>query len=145
MYTVYRITNLVNSKTYIGVHKTNKPMDSYYGSGTAIKNAISKYGKENFRKEILLISETRTEAYDLERKLTENFNEHSNYNMRLGGVGGFTKESALKGALARIEKTTVEERSLLAKKAYLEYVSRMTEEEYSSYTNAMRERAKKAG
>jgi hypothetical protein len=97
MYTVYKITNNLNGKFYIGVHKTENPNDLYMGSGRAIKEAIKKHGKENFSKSIILITENKNQAYDLEKKLTENFVENNNYNMRLGGVGGFTKENAIKG------------------------------------------------
>ena len=72
MFTVYRITNIINKKTYIGVHKTSNPNDSYMGSGLAIKAAIHKYGRENFYKEILLITEDKQQAYDLEMELITN-------------------------------------------------------------------------
>jgi hypothetical protein len=101
MFTVYKITNLINHKTYIGVHKTSTPNDSYMGSGLAIKAAIKKYSIENFRKEILLLTENKQQAYDLERELTADFHLKSNYNMKLGGVGGFTKQDARKGLIAR--------------------------------------------
>lgn len=39
----------MNGKTYIGLDTNNNP--SYFGSGIAIKNAIKKYGKENFKKD----------------------------------------------------------------------------------------------
>ena len=97
MYTVYKITNTINNKYYIGVHKTQNPNDLYFGSGTAVKQAIKKYKKENFTKEILLITESKIEAYEKEKELTENFYQNSNYNMRIGGIGGFTKEHAKKG------------------------------------------------
>ena len=97
MYTVYKITNLINGKFYIGVHKTNDPYDSYMGSGVAIKEAIKKYGKVNFYKEILLITESKELAYLEESKLTVDFFDRNNYNMKLGGVGGFTSENAKKG------------------------------------------------
>ena len=100
MYTVYKIINNLNQKIYIGVHKTDNPNDSYMGSGRAITEAIKKHGKENFEKQILLITENEEEAYTLERELTVDFNSRDNYNMRLGGVGGFTSENAKKGYAA---------------------------------------------
>lgn len=48
---IYKITNLVNGKQYIGRDSRNNP--NYLGSGTAIKNAILKHGRANFKKEIL--------------------------------------------------------------------------------------------
>jgi hypothetical protein len=97
MWTVYKITNNINQKTYIGVHKTNKPDDSYMGSGNAIRNAIKKYGIEQFSKEVLYITEEKDVAYQKEKELTVDFFKESNYNMKLGGVGGFTKDDADKG------------------------------------------------
>jgi len=49
---IYAITNLKNNKQYIGREKHYKP--EYYGSGKLIKEAIKKYGKKNFKKEILI-------------------------------------------------------------------------------------------
>jgi hypothetical protein len=43
-HTVYRTTNLVNGKFYIGVHKTDDPNDGYLGSGKLIGRAFQKYG-----------------------------------------------------------------------------------------------------
>ena len=48
---VYIITNLTNGKKYIGSDSNNNPY--YYGSGVNIKKAIKKYGKKNFKKDIL--------------------------------------------------------------------------------------------
>lgn len=52
---VYKITNNINNKEYIGVHRTNKPLDSYMGSGKLILRAIKKHGVKNFSKTILFI------------------------------------------------------------------------------------------
>lgn len=129
MYTVYRTTNIQNGKYYIGVHKTDDPYDSYLGSGRAIEEAIRKYGRNSFTKEILLITESKDEAYKREADLTVDFNTNSNYNMRRGGVGGFTKENARKGhekvrykfgsigGKASMAKLTPEERTEKARQA----------------------------
>lgn len=98
IFTVYRVTNLANGKFYVGVHKTSDPNDTYMGSGRAIKAAIKKHGRQNFRKEVMFVFETSLEAYAKEVELTADFAQVSNYNMRRGGVGGFTRENALKGA-----------------------------------------------
>lgn len=91
-YTVYKTTCLVNNKIYIGVHKTLDENDSYLGSGTVFKLAEEKYGKENFVKEILKTFDTKEEAYALEAELvTEEFIKlPTNYNLKLGGDGGWS-------------------------------------------------------
>ena len=119
VYTVYKITNLINQKFYIGVHKTKDPHDQYMGSGVAIRKAITKYGSDSFKKEILFVTELKEEAYGRERELTQNFMESSNYNMKIGGVGGFTRENSLKGNAASLKRMTREQRSANGKKGYL--------------------------
>lgn len=51
---IYITTNIVNGKKYIGKH-TGYVDDNYLGSGSLLKKAISKYGKQNFRREIIVI------------------------------------------------------------------------------------------
>jgi hypothetical protein len=48
---IYKTTNLINNKIYIGKSNTNN--SDYLGSGKRLKLAIKKYGKENFKKEML--------------------------------------------------------------------------------------------
>lgn len=87
---VYKITNKVNGKIYIGVHCTNNLDDGYMGSGTAIVAAIKKYGEENFTKEILVDYDSAEVAYRLEKMLVnEQFvKRRDTYNLSRGGLGG---------------------------------------------------------
>ena len=48
---IYKTTNLINGKIYIG--QDSKISPTYFGSGTFYKKAEAKHGKENFIKEIL--------------------------------------------------------------------------------------------
>lgn len=50
---IYKITNHVNGKIYIGQKKSPVLIETYWGSGKLITQAIKKYGVENFSREIL--------------------------------------------------------------------------------------------
>jgi hypothetical protein len=95
-YLVYKTTNLVNGNIYIGVHETYNINDRYLGSGKIIKQAIKKYGKHNFTKEILKIFKTRGEAFEYERALVDaEFITRSDvYNITEGGEGVKTHSPA---------------------------------------------------
>lgn len=84
---IYKTINLINNKIYIGQHVTNKINDRYLGSGEILKKAISKYGKENFKKEIIVFCETYELLNKIERLIVdEDFVKRDNtYNLTLGG------------------------------------------------------------
>lgn len=89
-YYIYLTTNLINGKKYLGQHK-GEVNDSYLGSGSSILQAIKKYGKENFKKEILKICDTREEADIWEKYFIEESNaveDDNYYNLKEGGMGG---------------------------------------------------------
>lgn len=44
MWLIYKTTNTVNGKIYVGQHKTKRIEDGYLGSGKNIQKAIEKYG-----------------------------------------------------------------------------------------------------
>lgn len=91
-YTIYKIVNLINEKYYIGKHETYDFNDDYMGSGLSIKRAIKKYGKDNFKKEILFVYDNIKEMNDKEKEiLTIDFikeNRQQIYNIQVGGTGG---------------------------------------------------------
>jgi hypothetical protein len=87
-YTVYKITNKLNNKYYIGVHKTKNINDRYFGSGKIIKEAIAKYNKINFIKEVLYVYTTKDEAYLKEKELVNKITlqDPLMYNIQEGGI-----------------------------------------------------------
>lgn len=87
-YLVYKTTNTINGRYYIGAHATENLNDEYLGSGVALSKAIEKYGKQFFERKILHICETKEEMYLIEEKLV-NHNDPLSYNLRRGGKGGW--------------------------------------------------------
>lgn len=88
---IYKTTNQINSKIYIGQDKHNNP--NYLGSGKILHLAIKKYGTENFIKEI--IEECESKEHLNEREMYWiNFHNSTDrnigYNIALGGDGGDT-------------------------------------------------------
>jgi len=95
IYIIYKTTNLINDKTYIGQHQCKSLDDGYLGSGKAINRAIKKYGKINFKREVLF---TYNNFDDMNKKEIELVNEEfvaldSNYNLQTGGSNGSFKHS----------------------------------------------------
>jgi len=88
---IYKTTNLINGKYYIG--KDSKNSKNYLGSGIAIKKAIKKYGKENFKKEIICECKNLVELNKKEKEIITSkiIEDPLSYNMILGGVGGSKK------------------------------------------------------
>ena len=91
IYTVYKITNKINGKEYIGKHQTSDLNDGYMGSGKNLKRAINKHGIENFIKEVLFSFETEEEMNKKESELvTEEYcSRKDTYNICPGGHGGW--------------------------------------------------------
>lgn len=143
-YYLYQITNLINGKIYVGVHKTRDINDGYLGSGILIREAVLKYGKENFEKRILGTFSSEEEMYRGEAEVvtTEFINREDTYNLSEGGkligptirkhigsivgkltfergTGAFSPEAKAKAALINRERLTSPEGKLLQKKATL--------------------------
>lgn len=90
IYFSYKTTNLINNKWYIGIHK-GYASDNYLGSGTLILKAIKKYGKKNFKREIIQEYSNYTEAWAAERILVNEdvVKDPNSYNLKIGGKGGW--------------------------------------------------------
>jgi group I intron endonuclease len=73
---VYLTTNLITGKQYIGDHSSDTLNDEYLGSGSYIISAIKKYGKENFKKEILEHFNNKQSAFNAQESYIKKFNTH---------------------------------------------------------------------
>lgn len=89
---IYKTTNLVNGKIYIGKHKASEFDPNYKGSGTTyLSNAFKKYGRDNFKVELLIHCFSLEELNAEEKFLIEWFNARDRsvgYNRAEGGDGG---------------------------------------------------------
>lgn len=92
-YFIYETTNLINNKKYRGkrVTKCTNLEPSYLGSGKLLKLAVEKYGKQNFKREIIDFADSIEDLNKLEEKYVnqEWVKSPNTYNMKLGGNGGF--------------------------------------------------------
>lgn len=87
LYLIYRTTNVLNGMYYVGMHRTENRKDRYLGSGQRLRRAISKYGRENFIKEILFECETEEEMIFMEDSFIC-LDDPLCYNLCTGGIGG---------------------------------------------------------
>ncbi len=86
---IYKTTNLVNGKFYVG-QCSNDPREKYLGSGVLLIQAIEKYGKHNFRREILQYAE-QEDLDDLEKIWIKKLRaQELGYNLHEGGRGGWS-------------------------------------------------------
>ena len=112
---LYKITNKKNGKVYIGIHKTNNINDGYFGSGKRIKQAIKKYGKELFVKEIVAEFPDRKSCSLAEIELIAKTPKEILYNISSGGESW---DYVNKNKLNNINHTGEKYRKNLSKKTH---------------------------
>lgn len=108
-YYIYMTINLINNRKYIGKRKCNCAIDqdNYLGSGKILKNAIKKYGKENFQKNILEVCDSDDICNEREKYWIALYNATYNdefYNIAMGGDGGNTYAGLSNEDLKRISQ-----------------------------------------
>lgn len=98
---IYMYVNKINGHKYIGKHRFSKPYidPNYHGSGKHWKNALKKYGKNNFEQEILFWLEYNSDLTEKEHNdilnqqeiffisLLGTFEDSNHYNETPGGDG----------------------------------------------------------
>lgn len=98
---LYRITNQINQKKYIGITNDYKKRWSNHRCGNSknmvIAKAIKKYGKENFKFEIVEKNLTLEEANQKEIEYIQNENTlvPNGYNISKGGGGVIPLENSI--------------------------------------------------
>jgi group I intron endonuclease len=110
---IYQITNLITNKIYIGM--TQKTLDERFKGHlksktktSKIANSIQKYGKENFKIELLDTATTFSELCDKEKfwiKKNNSMDPEIGYNLRSGGFGGGIQTPEMKSKIKETKST----------------------------------------
>ena len=163
---IYKTTNLVNGKQYIGKHKSKTfEFDKYKGSGIRLREAFDKYGKENFKTELLIgdgivstICQSEIELNNAEAYYIKKYGciESSlYYNLAEGGQGGdiynaLSKEkqtiinkkrsASLKETFSKVDEDYYSRRAEKKRKT----LSKLSDEEKSRHKKINSEAQKKA-
>jgi hypothetical protein len=92
---IYRTTNLLSGRYYIGMHSTDNLNDGYLGSGTLLRRSINKHGKENFKIEILEFLNSREELAAREEEIVslQEIAKKECMNLKVGGRGGLSTQT----------------------------------------------------
>ena len=96
---IYKTVCSINSMIYIGQHATDNLDDGYLGSGVLLIEDIKKYGKENFKREILYYCNDSTEMNIKEKEIVDIpfVSRMDTYNIIPGG-SNITKQGMLKSS-----------------------------------------------
>jgi group I intron endonuclease len=102
---IYKTTNKINGKWYIGQH-SGSVEDDYLGSGTALKKATAKYGKENFIREIIQFAPNKETLNKLEEAYVSEYDvaDPMCYNLKSGGDQNIILSSATKAKISATMK-----------------------------------------
>ena len=112
---VYKMTNLLNGKIYVGLSTVDTPYNkrNYYGSGHLIKRAIKKHGKKAFKKEIVFETNDLEELKNYEKDMIYELQTNNEmYNIAEGGQTGhwmkFKSEEEIKSIREKIRQSLLE-------------------------------------
>lgn len=133
---VYITKNTINNRIYIGKHESDKYDSSYLGSGKILKQAIDKYGKDNFTNSILYTAETIDELNSAEQAFIKEYRDlygDAMYNIASGGDGGNVFKYATEDERSKfISKMTEINRKRCSSDEFKRKISKATSERYKS-------------
>jgi len=103
---IYKTTNMLNGKYYVGMHSTSNLKDGYLGSGKRLRYSIRKYGKENFQLEIIEWFDSREKLIEREKELVNEdlLKDEMCMNIVFGGCGGFISVDGYKKGAKRMNE-----------------------------------------
>jgi|ERR1035437_602545 group I intron endonuclease len=131
---IYKTTNLINDKIYVGKDATNDP--KYLGSGFILRRAIERYGKNNFKKETIEECNSLEELSQRELFWIDNLNSTNKkigYNIAKGGLGGDTFSNQSKKRKKEIlEKITFSLGKIRNNKKYRKKLSEATKKQWQN-------------
>lgn len=84
---IYKVTNKINQKVYIGKKVGNSFDKNYWGTGIKLRNAIKEFGLDNFEKEVIEWCSTKDVLKERERYWIEQYNSRNpdnGYNTKKG-------------------------------------------------------------
>jgi hypothetical protein len=129
---IYKTTNILSGRYYIGMHSTDSLDDGYLGSGNRLRLAIRKHGKSNFKREILEFCETRADLKKREKEIVtlDEIAKDECMNLVVGGEGGFISEDGVKLGRVKCDEKLKEKYGEKFKIVIIKnYHSNLTEEE----------------
>lgn len=105
---IYITTNMINGKRYLGQKNFDKKRswEKYLGSGSILKSAVKKYGKDSFVRNIIDIAYSQDELNQKEYDYSIFFNVVESddwYNLMYGGrvVSGITRSNETREKLRK--------------------------------------------
>lgn len=115
---IYKTTNSLTDKFYIGMHSTDDLSDGYIGSGKRLWYSINKHGKDNHICEILEFCSDRATLSIRESEIVNDvlINEDLCMNIVTGGNGGFEHCNSKEGIENR--RWTFEKWTRLGREAF---------------------------
>lgn len=128
---IYKVTNLINNKIYIGKREKPEFDNAYWGSGKYFKNALKKYGRKNFIREVIEWCASSTQLREREEfwiKYYRNLN-YNMYNIKDSSVGGNTLKYAspedkmsFSNRMREIGKSSIKGRVMISRGDEVKYV-----------------------
>ncbi len=144
---IYRITNLINGKKYIGETALKDPSKRWQSHLHAIREgrgcpllrkAVEKYGADNFKFEVICECK-HEERYEKEKEwiASENSITPNGYNVLKGGAGGgFVGKKHSEETIAKMREATISQFSKMSKERKIEIYKnrRKTERKVDQYS-----------